>query len=180
MYIVKEAGKQPISWSTISRRYSIYLVLLALVVISSIINSNFLSGENISNVARQISVTTINPAHAKNVSLQVSLLTNYLVKPNFVTAFAAAAYSLEPEGMNAANNFASAILGAGERFNPDPSAQNYAKLMGPYRGDAEAFFIFSVAASMKADAFVEASMTPLINLGNLYIDHSFSCPLSGG
>ncbi len=111
-----------------------------------------------------------NPAHAKNVSLQVSLLTNYLVKPNFVTAFAAAAYSLEPEGMNAANNFASAILGAGERFNPDPSAQNYAKLMGPYRGDAEAFFIFSVAASMKADAFVEASMTPLINLGNLYID----------
>lgn len=56
---MKEAGKQPISWSTISRRYSIYLVLLALVVISSIINSNFLSGENISNVARQISVTTI-------------------------------------------------------------------------------------------------------------------------
>jgi inositol transport system permease protein len=34
-------------------------VLLALVAISSIINPNFLSGENISNVARQISVTTI-------------------------------------------------------------------------------------------------------------------------
>ncbi|MDP2790502.1 MAG: hypothetical protein Q8O15_01960 [Rectinemataceae bacterium] len=111
-----------------------------------------------------------NPSHAKNVSLQVSLLTNYLVKPNFVTAFAAAAYSLDPDGANAANNFASAMLAAGERANPDPGQPNYAKLMGPYRGDAEAFFIFSVAASMKASAFVEASMTPLINLGNLYID----------
>ncbi|PKL07121.1 MAG: hypothetical protein CVV53_01010 [Spirochaetae bacterium HGW-Spirochaetae-9] len=111
-----------------------------------------------------------NPSHAKNVSLQVSLLTNYLVKPNFVTAFATAAYSLDPDGTNAANNVASAILGAGERANPDPAVSNYAKQMGPYRGDAEAFFIFSVAASMKAGSFVEASMTPLINLGNLYID----------
>lgn len=111
-----------------------------------------------------------NPTQAKNVSLQVSLLTNYLVKPNFVTVFAAATYSLDPDGANAANNFASAMLGAGERANPDPSQPNYAKLMGPYRGDAEAFFIFSVVASMKAGAFVEASMTPLINLGNLYID----------
>ncbi|MGB4587380.1 MAG: hypothetical protein WBH66_10090, partial [Rectinemataceae bacterium] len=114
--------------------------------------------------------TGANQTLAKNVSLQVSLLTNYLVKPNFVSAFAAAAYSLDPEEANSANNFASAILGAGERANPDPKASNYAKLMGPYRGDAEAVFIFAIAASMKADAFVEASITPLVNLGNLYID----------
>jgi len=47
------------SWSSISRRYSIYLVLFVLVAISSFVNPNFLSGENLSNVARQITVTTI-------------------------------------------------------------------------------------------------------------------------
>ena len=43
----------------ISRNYSIYFVLVALIVLSSVINPNFFSGENISNVTRQISVTTI-------------------------------------------------------------------------------------------------------------------------
>jgi inositol transport system permease protein len=52
-------GKARGSWSKISRNYSIYLVLLALLVLSSIINPNFFSGANISNVTRQISVTTI-------------------------------------------------------------------------------------------------------------------------
>ena len=52
-------GKARASWSTISRSYSIYFVLLAMIVLSSVINPNFFSGENISNVTRQISVTTI-------------------------------------------------------------------------------------------------------------------------
>jgi inositol transport system permease protein len=47
------------SWSTITRGYGIYLALAALIVLSSLINRNFFSGQNISNVARQISVTTI-------------------------------------------------------------------------------------------------------------------------
>lgn len=55
----KNSGQQHISWSGLTRRYSIYFVLLALIIISSLINSNFFSAQNISNVARQISVTTI-------------------------------------------------------------------------------------------------------------------------
>jgi inositol transport system permease protein len=51
--------KSSFSWSSISRRYSIYIVLAAMIVVSSLINPNFLSSENVSNVARQISVTTI-------------------------------------------------------------------------------------------------------------------------
>ena len=52
-------GKSRFSWSSISRSYGIYFVLVAMIVLSSIINPNFFSGENISNVTRQISVTTI-------------------------------------------------------------------------------------------------------------------------
>jgi inositol transport system permease protein len=56
---VRGIGKARIAWSKITRGYSIYLVLIALIGISSFINPNFFSGENISNVTRQISVTTI-------------------------------------------------------------------------------------------------------------------------
>ncbi|MDC7241998.1 MAG: ABC transporter permease [Spirochaetales bacterium] len=47
------------SWNTIKNRYSILLVLLFLIVVSSLVNPNFLTGSNMSNVSRQISVTTI-------------------------------------------------------------------------------------------------------------------------
>jgi inositol transport system permease protein len=47
------------AWRTFTKNYSIYFVLLALLVLSSVINPNFFSGENMSNVSRQISVTTI-------------------------------------------------------------------------------------------------------------------------
>jgi inositol transport system permease protein len=50
---------QQISWSSLTKRFSIYFVLILLIIISSLINPNFLSANNISNVARQISVTTI-------------------------------------------------------------------------------------------------------------------------
>lgn len=52
-------GNARISWASISRSYGIYFVLAAMIILSSIINPNFFSAENISNVTRQISVTTI-------------------------------------------------------------------------------------------------------------------------
>ena len=52
-------NKGRFSWSSITRGYGIYLALVAMIILSSIINSNFFSGQNVSNVTRQISVTTI-------------------------------------------------------------------------------------------------------------------------
>lgn len=52
----KKIGK---IWVDITRKHSILVVLLFLIIISSFINSNFLSSANLGNVSRQISVTTI-------------------------------------------------------------------------------------------------------------------------
>ena len=46
-------------WEKAKSQYSIILVLGFLIVVSSLINPNFLTGANLSNVSRQISVTTI-------------------------------------------------------------------------------------------------------------------------
>ena len=46
-------------WSGLTRKYSIYFVLLILVFLCTIINQNFLSPGNLANVSRQIAVTTI-------------------------------------------------------------------------------------------------------------------------
>ncbi|PID57381.1 ribose ABC transporter permease [candidate division KSB3 bacterium] len=46
-------------WSGISKKYSIYFVLFILFVLCSLINRNFLSAGNLTNVSRQIAVTTI-------------------------------------------------------------------------------------------------------------------------
>ncbi|AFG36518.1 ABC transporter permease [Spirochaeta africana] len=46
-------------WQVIKSRFSIYLVLAAMVVIATIISPVFLSTRNITNIARQISVITI-------------------------------------------------------------------------------------------------------------------------
>jgi inositol transport system permease protein len=46
-------------WSALSSKYSIYVVLVAMVVVSSIISPVFLSAKNFSNISRQISITTI-------------------------------------------------------------------------------------------------------------------------
>jgi inositol transport system permease protein len=56
---VSGIGKARITWSSISRSYGIYIALFAMIILSSVINPNFFSAENISNVTRQISVTTI-------------------------------------------------------------------------------------------------------------------------
>jgi inositol transport system permease protein len=47
------------TWSVIKQKYSIFLVLLTLFVVCSSINPNFLSVNNLSNISRQLSVTTI-------------------------------------------------------------------------------------------------------------------------
>ncbi len=46
-------------WSKITGKYSIALVLVVLFIIFSFLNKNFFSVKNLSNVSRQISVTTI-------------------------------------------------------------------------------------------------------------------------
>jgi inositol transport system permease protein len=46
-------------WSTAKKKYSIYMVLTALFIICSLANPNFLSVNNLTNISRQLSVTTI-------------------------------------------------------------------------------------------------------------------------
>ena len=46
-------------WETIKSKYAIFLVLVVLFVICTLLNSNFLTWNNLTNISRQISVTTI-------------------------------------------------------------------------------------------------------------------------
>lgn len=46
-------------WSILKKRYSIYLVLTALFIVCSLANPNFLSVDNLTNISRQLAVTTI-------------------------------------------------------------------------------------------------------------------------
>ncbi|RCX19362.1 monosaccharide ABC transporter membrane protein (CUT2 family) [Anaerobacterium chartisolvens] len=46
-------------WSTLKKRYSIYMILMALFIICSLANPNFLSIGNMTNISRQLAVTTI-------------------------------------------------------------------------------------------------------------------------
>ncbi len=107
------------------------------------------------------------PEKAKEMSLLVSTSTNYLNLPQFILAVSSAVFALDPESSNNANNFASAIITAGERLNP---GQVKAEILAPYRKDAESGFLYAMAISMKEDAWNSESLTPIINLGNLYID----------
>jgi inositol transport system permease protein len=52
-------GKLTTMWSRITNKYSIYLVLAAMFIISTIISPAFFSGQNFANISRQISITTI-------------------------------------------------------------------------------------------------------------------------
>lgn len=47
------------SWSTARKKYSIYLILIVLFIVCSVVNSNFLSVNNLTNISRQLAVTTI-------------------------------------------------------------------------------------------------------------------------
>lgn len=46
-------------WSDVKSKYSIFLVLLALFIVSAFASENFLSVNNLSNISRQIAVVTI-------------------------------------------------------------------------------------------------------------------------
>lgn len=46
-------------WTTARKKYSIYMVLTLLFILSSFANPNFLSVNNMTNISRQLSVTTI-------------------------------------------------------------------------------------------------------------------------
>ena len=46
-------------WSTAKKKYSIFMVLFVLFFICSIINENFLTPNNLTNISRQLAVTTI-------------------------------------------------------------------------------------------------------------------------
>lgn len=46
-------------WSTAKKKYSIYMVLVALFIVCSFANPNFLSANNLTNISRQLAVTTI-------------------------------------------------------------------------------------------------------------------------
>jgi hypothetical protein len=107
------------------------------------------------------------PEKARTYSLPVSVFTNFYNRPQFVIASAVAVFSLDPQSSANANNFASALVTAGERLYPDPADL---KFLSAYRKDAESVFLYSIALSMKGDAWTDASLTPIINLGNLYID----------
>lgn len=47
------------NWSTLKKKYSIYMILVALFIVCSLANPNFLSVNNLTNISRQLSVTTI-------------------------------------------------------------------------------------------------------------------------
>lgn len=106
-------------------------------------------------------------AKAKKLSLLVSSTTNYLNKPYFFLALASAVFSLDPIRTANANNFASAIIAAGERLNPAPAK---VEALVSYRKNAESGFLYAMAISMKNDAWTDESLTAILNLGNLYID----------
>ena len=56
---MNNSGSFSSMWSTITKKYSIFFVLLILIILCSLFNHNFLSTRNLTNVSRQISVTTI-------------------------------------------------------------------------------------------------------------------------
>ena len=49
----------PALFARITSKYSIYLILLAMLVICSLLSDAFFSAKNLSNISRQISITTI-------------------------------------------------------------------------------------------------------------------------
>lgn len=110
---------------------------------------------------------TTDSKKAKSYSILVSLSTNNYPRPNYNIALASSVFALDPLSSAAANNLASAILSGGEMIcEKNPAKEELA----PYRRDAESGFLYSVSQSKKDGLWSEASLTPVINLGNLCID----------
>ena len=47
------------TWQTLKSRYSIYMVVIVMIIVCNLLNENFFSTRNIANISAQISVTTI-------------------------------------------------------------------------------------------------------------------------
>ncbi len=108
-----------------------------------------------------------NRPRAKELSLAVALATNNFARPYHNIALATAVFALDPASTSAAGNMGAAILSAGEMIcekSPSPEA------LAPYRHDAESAFLYAIRQSMKGNLWSEASLVPVINLGNLCID----------
>jgi tetratricopeptide (TPR) repeat protein len=119
------------------------------------------------NWAPRFDGETPNKTRARELSLAVALATNSFPRPYYNTALATAVFSLDPDSPVAAGNMGSAILSGGEMIcekNPSPAA------LAPYRRDAESAYLYAIQRSMKDDLWSEASLNPVINLGNLCID----------
>jgi tetratricopeptide (TPR) repeat protein len=94
-------------------------------------------------------------------------VTNYYRRPYFILALASAVFALDPKSTANANNFAAAIITAGEYLY---SIAANAAALASYQKDAESGFLYAMAISMQNEAWTDESLTPIINLGNLYID----------
>lgn len=108
-----------------------------------------------------------NRRRAQELSLAVALATNNFARPYHNIALATAVFALDPASTSAAGNMGAAILSAGEMIcekKPSPEA------LAPYRRDAESAYLYAIQHSMKGDLWSEASLVPVINLGNLCID----------
>ncbi len=108
-----------------------------------------------------------NRPRAKELSIAVALATNNFPRPYHNIALATAVFALDHTSPSAAGNMGAAILSAGEMIcekNPSPGA------LAPYRHNAESAFLYAIKHSMKEDLWGEASLVPVINLGNLCID----------
>ncbi len=119
------------------------------------------------NWVPQFDGKTPNSTRARELSIAVALATSSFPRPYYNTAVATAVFALDPDSPVAAGNMGSAILSGGEMIcekNPSPEA------LAPYRRDAESAFLYAIQMSMKDDLWSEASLTPVINLGNLCID----------
>jgi len=110
---------------------------------------------------------TTDTVKAAKYSMAVALSTNNNPYPYFNIALAAVVFSLAPDNPVPANNLASAIISGGEIITEKSPTK---EALAPFRRDAESAFLYAISHSMDGDEWSEASLTPVINLGNLCID----------
>lgn len=107
------------------------------------------------------------PAKATAASYAVSMAITYAGKAHFALAFAGATFALDPASPTAAGNLASAIATAAERLYPGKGREAE---RSPFLADAEKLYLYALSLTVKAKAWTAASMTPMLNLANLYMD----------
>ncbi|MEW6549318.1 MAG: hypothetical protein AB1407_07655 [Spirochaetota bacterium] len=115
-----------------------------------------------------------NPPKAKQLSLLVGFSIGYGSKRDFSIAFAAALFAMDPRSSRGAENLASAILGFGD-------VQSDLQALQECREDAKTLYALAVGLSLDSaaqspgtsprPAYTPASLSPLLNLGNLLLDH---------